>query len=116
MKEKELYLPLNHEWFVAFKEGDKPVEYREITAHWTRRLMEPTDEWPRDKHWDDLLGSDGRETLLANIRGCLGMGFIRFREWGDMVLTDGYPKKEDDSRHYVYRLHTLKAIREARTA
>lgn len=98
---QDLHLALKHEWFVAFKEGDKPVEFREITAHWTKRLMEPTEYWPSDKRWDDLYGKHlDRDTLLANIYYGIRKAYIRYKKFGDMVLTDGYPSKDDADRHF----------------
>lgn len=98
---QDLHLALKHEWFVAFKEGDKPVEFREITAHWTKRLMEPTEYWPSDKRWDDLYGKHlDRDTLLANIYYGIRKDYIRYKKFGDMVLKDGYPSKDDADRHF----------------
>lgn len=97
----DLHLPLKHEWFVTFRDGDKPVEYREITAYWTKRLMEPADEWPEYAKWEKFYGEHvSSEMLLSNIFTGLGLGYIRFKSFGDMVLTDGYPKHDDESRHF----------------
>lgn len=36
---KILYLPLKKEWYEMIEAGKKPVEYREITTYWAKRLI-----------------------------------------------------------------------------
>jgi hypothetical protein len=59
----DLYLPLKGEYFDQIKAGTKDREYRLVTPHWSKRLVD--------------------------------------REYDNIVLTRGYPKKTDQSRRLV---------------
>lgn len=59
----DLHIPLKGEYFDAIKAGSKPLEYRETTPYWRKRLVG--------------------------------------RSYENVVLTRGYPKRDDAERRLV---------------
>lgn len=73
-----LYLALKKKWYRFTEYGYKLEEYRDINEYWVKRLT-------YEKHFENV------EQLLSKP--------IKFKEFGSVMLTLGYPKKDDASRH-----------------
>ena len=100
---KDLYLPLKNEWFQLIRKGVKPVEYKEITPYWAKRLLEPTNKFPKGHKWQDFYGDwSDYQSLYRNIVIGLVRGFIRYRTFTNTHFTLGYPSKDEAERHMIY--------------
>lgn len=73
-----LTLPLKRKWFDLIKIGEKKEEYREINDYWKKRLVYKLG----DRH-------NGILTVLES--------------FDNLVLTLGYPRKDDADRHLFFR-------------
>ena len=61
-------------WFDMFQSGAKTEEYRAMTPYWTRRLTQPTSG-----------------------------GNLKFRRFDEIVITCGYPRRNDKTRRIVFQ-------------
>lgn len=97
-----LYLPLKRRWFNAFKYDDKGCEYRKITPTWISRLL----VW----HWQDENGvwynrpiskggAEWHAKHIGILKELLDKGHLVFNNFDNVILTDGYPRKDDKERH-----------------
>ena len=77
-----LYLALKKKWYRLTECGSKLEEYREINEYWVKRLT-------FEEHYESV------EQLLSKP--------IKFKEFSSVVLTLGYPKKDDKTKR-VYGL------------
>ena len=73
-----LYLALKKKWYRFTEYGYKLEEYRDINEYWVKRLT-------CEKHFESV------EQLLSKP--------VKFKEFSSVVLTLGYPEKDDASRH-----------------
>ena len=107
MEKKEvLYLPVTAEWFKLIKSGVKRVEYREIKAHWIKRLFFRNIDGDRYRLSDiwALFYSDKlvREILEADIKSGELEPIYEYVEF-----TRGYPTKDDKERRARFVIDSI---------
>lgn len=88
MTEKILHLPLKKEWYEMIESGVKTEEYREIKAHWVRRLTRYYNGTPNYKPYADFLSSSPK-ILEHNIR----FGIMCFTCYNHVKFSYGYTKR-----------------------
>ena len=75
---------LKKEWFEKIKSGEKTHEYREVKDYWTSRLM---------KHlYGDLV--DNKSYFISQVH----YGKAHRQKNLEIVLAEGYPKKEEKEK------------------
>ena len=100
-----LYLPVSAEWFKLIKDGVKRVEYREIKAHWVKRLfleiyIEKVKWEPLTKDEAEFLADPANREYLKKL---LSQRVLASR-YDYVEFTEGYPKKDDEKRRARYKI------------
>lgn len=97
---KILYLPVRKQWYDMEAAGIKKEEYRRITPFWVKRLLWDADyNEPID---DAYAAMEPRKVSNAVDAGC-----FTFREYTHVMLTSGYPSKDDNSRRALFRIEKI---------
>ena len=89
---KKLILPVKSKWFQMEKAGIKTEDYRLITKYWAKRLC-----------WTYTKGRSCEDEHPP----CLScMNFIP-REYDEVELTEGYPKRDDKERRLTKKFKNV---------
>lgn len=93
---KDLILHLKTKYFQMWKDGIKTEDYREITQYWANRLC---DNYNRLSCLDD--------SIPFKKPCCLNCKKFRQKSFNMLVLTCGYPLKNDKTRNLIFPYHTI---------
>ena len=100
---KNLQMALKTKWFEMTGSGEKPEDYRELTAYWYNRLALYKGEKKSLKWWQ----------YHFNVGYYFHKTDISFKKFIINTMTRGYPKKDDESR-IIKLKHEGIEIREGR--
>ena len=98
---KILYLPVKKQWFTMEDTGVKTEEYRRITPFWVKRLL-----WDAD--FDEPIDDSDTDLLPEAYEHGLDAGCFAFRDYTHVMLTAGYPKKDDMSRRALFPIERMR--------
>ena len=87
---KDLILPLQTKWFDMWKSGKKKIDYREITPYWAKRFCK---NYTKDCN-TNICG----DIIPLN---CLECGCFEPKDFRRLILTKGYPNKNDNTRRLI---------------
>lgn len=89
-----LVLPVRSKWFEMEKSGEKTEDYREINLFWIKRLVILAECVNKFSSYDIPWLIKELTNPFSNL--------ARFRQFLEVELTKGYPRKDDQSRRMVF--------------
>ena len=97
---KILYLPVRKQWYDMEAAGIKKEEYRRITPFWVKRLL-----WDAD--YNEPIDDADAAMEPRKVSNAVDAGCFTFREYTHVMLTSGYPKKDDASRRALFPIEGM---------
>lgn len=95
---KNLQLSLINVWFQKTKTGEKTEDYREITPYWCNRFLLQNGRKETKDFWENYLEIYEEEILKSVLDTGDNIHRITTKEFGENIMTLGYPKKTDTER------------------
>ena len=92
---KQIRLSLKRKWFDLTASGIKTEDYRKITRHWSKRLIDNLTDvlLTRKSSFLGFISDEDAYKFIINNKDYIG-----FKELEINMMTLGYPSKDDESR------------------